>query len=183
MIITASPLAGVFVIEAEPVWDNRGFFARTYCRQEFEAAGIRMSLAQIGMSQNTRAGTVRGLHLQRPPHPEIKLVRVTRGAIFDVAVDVRSGSATYGQWFATELSDANHRQILIPGGFAHGFQTLCDDTDVAYHISAPYVPGDQDGIRWDDPDIAIAWPRTSNITISERDHALKSFAAFEAVQM
>jgi dTDP-4-dehydrorhamnose 3,5-epimerase len=176
-----TPLAGAFVIEPEPVSDNRGFFARLFCTKAFSERGLNPHLDQISMSYNARAGTLRGLHLQRPPHAEAKLVRVTAGAIFDVIVDVRAGSPTFGRWFGTELSAANRRHLYIPEGFAHGFQTLGADSEVAYHISAPYAPEAASGIRWNDPQLAITWPAPNSVTISDRDAGLPLFANFEPV--
>lgn len=181
MIFEETPLAGAFVVEAEPVKDNRGFFARLFCARAFAERGLNAHLDQISMSHNHTAGIVRGLHLQRPPHGEAKLVRVTRGAIFDVAVDVRAGSPTYGRWFGTELSAENRRQLYIPEGFAHGFQTLAGAAEVAYHISAPYSPEHADGIRWNDPDLAIDWPNPAAAIVSERDAKLALLSAFEPI--
>jgi dTDP-4-dehydrorhamnose 3,5-epimerase len=181
MIFRETTLRGAFVIEPEPIADNRGFFARLFCARAFVERGLNPRLDQISMSHNSRAGIVRGLHLQRPPHVEAKLVRVTRGAIFDVAVDVCAGSPTYGRWFGVELSADNRKQLYIPEGFAHGFQTLSASTEVTYHISAPYAPEHQDGIRWDDPDLAIQWPDPAAALLSERDGALGPFASFEPV--
>jgi dTDP-4-dehydrorhamnose 3,5-epimerase len=176
-----TPLAGAFVIEPEPISDNRGFFARLYCTKTFAERGLNPHLDQISMSYNAQAGTLRGLHLQRPPHGEAKLVRVTAGAIFDVVVDVRAGSQTFGRWFGVELSAANHRQLYIPEGFAHGFQTLAADSEVLYHISAPYAPESATGVRWDDPQLGITWPAPQSATISERDAGLPLLASFEPV--
>lgn len=181
MIFEATPLAGCFVVLPEPISDNRGFFARLYCASAFAERGLNCNFDQISMSHNSRAGIVRGLHLQRPPDAEAKLVRVTHGAIFDVAVDLRAGSETYGRWFGTELSAANRRQLYIPEGFAHGFQTLSDVAEVAYHISAAYAPAHADGLRWDDKDLAIRWPDPEGAILSERDAALGTLAQFEAV--
>ncbi len=162
-----TPLAGAFVIEPEPISDNRGFFARLFCTKAFAERGLNPHLDQISMSHNARAGTLRGLHLQRPPHAEAKLVRVTAGAIFDVIVDVRAGSPTFGRWFGAELSAANRRQLYIPEGFAHGFQTLSADSEVAYHISAPYAPGvTRPASAGTIPSSAIAWPAPLSVTIS-----------------
>lgn len=181
MIFNETPLGGVFLIEPEPATDGRGFFARLFCTREFRERGLNPHLDQIGMSHSTRAGIVRGLHLQRPPFTEAKLVRVTQGAIFDVAVDVRARSATYGRWYGVELSAENRWQLYIPEGFAHGFQTLSKATEVAYHISAPYMPSHADGIRWNDPDLAIRWPDPAAALLSERDAALSLFANFEPI--
>ena len=183
MIFEATPLAGAFVIVPEPIPDTRGFFARLFCAETFAQHGLNPHLDQISMSHNTRAGIVRGLHLQRPPHAEAKLVRVTAGAIFDVAVDLRAGSPTYGRWYGTELSAENRRQLYIPEGFAHGFQTLSEVAEVAYHISTAYAPTHVDGLRWDDPDLAIRWPAPDAAVLSERDAALGFLKGFEAVRL
>ena len=127
---------------------------------------------QSGISRNTRRGTLRGLHLQAPPHEESKLVRCTKGAVFDVAVDVRKGSNTFGRWTAVEISEENGLALYVPAGFAHGFQTLVDDSELIYLISAEYEPEAQRGVRWDDPTIGIEWPETVARIISERDRAL-----------
>jgi dTDP-4-dehydrorhamnose 3,5-epimerase len=169
-------IAGVFVVELEEHVDERGTFARTWCQEEMSAAGLASSLAQCSLSRNRRAGTLRGLHFQHPPHEEAKLVRCTRGAIFDVAVDLRRGSATRGRWVGVELDPDNGRALYVPEGCAHGFQTLADDTDVAYMISTPYAPEAAAGVRWDDPLLAIEWPDVAGErTISERDRSLPGY--------
>jgi dTDP-4-dehydrorhamnose 3,5-epimerase len=162
-------LVGAYLVELEPRRDERGFFARTWCRDEFAAHGLSSTLAQCSMSRNERAGTLRGLHFQLPPHQEAKLVRCTRGAIFDVIVDLRPGSATHAAWFGAELSDEAGTAMYVPEGFAHGFQTLTANADVLYMISEPYVPAASVGVRWDDPAFGIEWPEAAARTISERD--------------
>jgi dTDP-4-dehydrorhamnose 3,5-epimerase len=164
------------IVELEEHVDERGSFARTWCRDEMAEAGLAAELAQCSVSKNRRAGTLRGLHYQRAPHDEAKLVRCTRGRIFDVAVDLRTGSATRGRWVGVELDPENGRALYVPEGCAHGFQTLVDDSDVSYMISVPYAPEASGGIRWDDPDLAIEWPRAAERTISGRDLALPSYA-------
>lgn len=158
MRFTPTELPGVWIVEPDPLADSRGFFARLWDHEEFAARGLNPNLAQISMSNNILAGTVRGMHWQAPPHEEAKLVRVTRGAIWDVALDLRHDSPTYRKWFATELSADNRRMLYIPEGCAHGFQTLMDDTEVTYHISIPFVPSAKRGVRWDDPAFGIKWP-------------------------
>jgi dTDP-4-dehydrorhamnose 3,5-epimerase len=165
-------LPGVFVIEVEPRADERGLFARTYCREEFAAHGLCTDWVQCNVSFNARAGTLRGLHWQAAPHEEVKLVRCTSGAAFDVVVDLRPGSPTYRNWVAVELTGANRRAVYIPGGYAHGFQTLVDGTELFYQMSALYVPESARGARWDDPALAIAWPPCAARVISPRDLAL-----------
>jgi len=152
VILRDTPLDGVRVVEPERHADERGFFARTY---DVEVLG---PVVQMSTSFNARAGTLRGMHHQAEPHGEDKLVRCTRGAIFDVAVDLRPGSPTLHRWFGTELSEENGLALYIPAGLAHGFQTLRDDSEVLYAMSTPYVPGAGRGVRWDDPAFAIAWP-------------------------
>jgi len=171
MIFTPLDLEGLHLVVPEPVADERGFFARTWCRREFEQHGLDVFEAQRSVSFNNKAGTLRGLHYQVTPHEENKLVSCTRGAIFDVAVDLRPGSPTFGRHASVVLSAANHHALYIPKGFAHGFQTLEDDTEVAYAISAFYQPGAASGMRWDDPELAIAWPLAVSV-ISLRDAQL-----------
>ena len=169
-------LPGVVTIELEEHRDERGSFARIWCREELAAAGLSTELEQCSISRNTRAGTLRGLHFQRPPHEEAKIVRCTRGAIFDVAVDVRRESPTRGRWVGVELDAGSGQALYLPEGVAHGFQTLVDDSEVMYLISTAYVPDAAAGVRWDDPDLAIAWPDTEMRTISDRDRELPLFA-------
>ncbi|TMQ21367.1 MAG: dTDP-4-dehydrorhamnose 3,5-epimerase [Candidatus Rokuibacteriota bacterium] len=171
MIFRETTLEGVWLVEPEPLSDDRGFFARTWCRREFEARGLNPALAQCSVSWTRARGTVRGLHYQARPHEEAKLVRCTRGAVHDVALDVRRGSPTFGRWIAAELSADNHRMLYVPEGVAHGFQTLADDTEVFYQISETHDPGSERGVRWDDPGCAIAWP-LAPVTVSPRDAAL-----------
>ena len=182
MIFEATPLAGAFVIDPEPIADNRGFFARLFCAATFTTRGLNPHLDQISISQNVSAGTIRGFHLQRPPAAECKLIRVTAGAILDVIVDVRAGSATYGRWFSVELSAANRRLIYVPEGFAHGFQTLLPDTEVTYHISHPLSSEHATGLPFDDPDLAVTWPIPEPITISDRDRAWAPFRQFQPIE-
>jgi dTDP-4-dehydrorhamnose 3,5-epimerase len=182
MIFTETPLSGTFVIEPDPIEDERGFFARIFCVKSFAERGLNPSLNQLSMSYNSRRGIVRGLHLQRPPHMEAKLIRVTAGAIFDAVVDLRAGSPTYGRWFGIELSASNRKQLYVPEGCAHGLQTVSDVAEVTYHISAPFSPEHADGVRWNDVDLGIAWPNPAAAFLSERDAALGSFARFIPVQ-
>jgi dTDP-4-dehydrorhamnose 3,5-epimerase len=174
MIFRETPLPGAWVLEPERIADERGFFARTWCRRDFEARGLDPSIAQCSVSFNRRRGTLRGLHFQVEPHAEVKLVRVTRGAVWDVIVDLRPGSPTFRQHFAVVLSAEAGHQLYIPKGMAHGFQTLEDATEVAYQISAFYAPEAARGYRWDDPAFAIPWPEPVTI-ISEKDRNLPLF--------
>lgn len=178
MKFTPTPLPGVYLIEPEPIEDERGFFARTFCAQEFAGHGLNPHLAQCSISYNARAGTLRGMHWQAEPHAEAKLIRCTQGAIYDVALDLRPHSPMFKRWFATELSAANHHMLYIPEGCAHGFQTLTDDCEVCYHISAPYVPDAAQGVRWDDPAFGIEWPLTTQRVISARDSGYMDFPLF-----
>lgn len=170
MIFTESSLPGAFLIDPAPISDERGFFARTYCDEEFAAKGVGMQLRQCSVSYNTQKGTLRGLHYQGPPHEEHKLVRCTAGAIFDVIVDIRPHSPHYRRWFATHLSAQNRRSLFIPPGFAHGFITLSDDAEVYYMISVPHAPQYAQGFRWSDPAFSIQWPLAPSV-ISPRDAA------------
>lgn len=176
MKFTESSLPGCYVIDIEPHRDDRGFFARAWCRNEFEAVGLNGALCQANLSFNAAEGTLRGMHYQLEPHGEAKLVRCTRGAIFDVAVDLRSDSPTFGQWFGAELSEENRRMLYVPESFAHGFQTLCDDTEVYYLVSEFYTPGAERGARYDDPAFGIEWPREVT-AISEKDSSWPDFSA------
>jgi dTDP-4-dehydrorhamnose 3,5-epimerase len=170
MRFTETKLAGAFVIEPERFEDERGFFARTWCVREFEAHGLVTRLVQCSVSFNRRRGTVRGMHYQAAPHEEVKLVRCVRGAILDVIVDARPGSPTLHQWVAVELDAESQRALYVPRGFAHGFQTLADDTEVFYQISEFFHPESARGLRWDDPALGIDWPLEVSV-ISAKDRA------------
>ena len=174
MRLVPTALAGVVVVEVEPHLDERGGFARTYDGDLFEAAGLGRLDAQANASWNTRAGTVRGLHWS--DRPEAKLVRCVRGAVLDVAVDVRPGSPTFGRHVAVTLTAADRRALLVPAGCAHGFQTLVDDTEVDYRMSVAYEQGADRGVRFDDPDLAIGWPLAVTV-LSARDADLPPLAA------
>jgi dTDP-4-dehydrorhamnose 3,5-epimerase len=173
---TETPLAGVFVIELDLIRDERGYFARTFDAVEFAEAGLDPTVAECNTSFNARRGTVRGMHYQAAPDGEAKLVRCTRGAIFDVAVDLRPDSKTYCQWFGTELSAGNARMLYVPVGLAHGFQTLADESDVAYQMAHEYVPEQARGARFDDPAFGIEWPLPDPI-VSERDRSFPDFVS------
>lgn len=163
-------LADAVLIEMEKHVDVRGAFARTMCVEEFAAAGIETRYPQASLSYNRLAGTVRGMHFQRPPHAEAKVVRCVRGAIFDVIIDLRPGSPTHRRWQGFELTADNGRSLYIPKGFAHGFQTLEDESDMLYLISEMHVPGVGEGLRFDDPAIGIAWPRPVAL-INDKDQS------------
>ena len=175
MIFHATELPGAFVVEPEPIGDERGFFARVFDADEFAARGLDAALAQSSLSYNERAGTLRGMHFQSAPHAETKLVRVTRGALYDVIVDLRPDSPTFKRWTAVELSAENRLALYIPEGLAHGFQTLQDGTEVIYAISRPYEPSAADGVRWDDPAFRIEWPPAEHRIMSEKDRAWPDF--------
>ena len=170
MIFTQSALAGAYTIEMTRMEDERGFFARSYSAQEFAAHGLPADMPECSVSFNSRRGTLRGMHFQAAPPAEDKLVRCTAGAIFDVIVDLRAGSPTLRQWLGTELTSENRRSVFIPKGFAHGFITLSDASEVLYMISVPYAAGFERGVRWNDPALAIEWP-TDPVVISARDAA------------
>lgn len=167
-------LAGACVIEPEYLEDERGYFARTFCRDEFAAHGLNPQVMQCNVSFNLKKGTLRGMHYQAKPHEEAKLVRCTRGAVFDAIIDVRPQSRTFGKWFAVELSAANSRMLYIPEGYAHGFQTLEDTSEVFYQMAEKYLPESARGIRWNDPAIGILWPIADPI-ISQRDADFSDF--------
>jgi dTDP-4-dehydrorhamnose 3,5-epimerase len=167
---TESALAGAFIVELERIEDDRGFFARSFCAEEFAAHGLPAIMPQCSVSFNARRATLRGLHFQADPHAEDKLVRCTAGAIFDVIVDLRRDSPGRGRWLGIELTADNRRSLFIPRGFAHGFITLTDGSEVLYMMSVPYVPGFARGVRWNDPAIGIDWPLEPE-HMTERDAA------------
>jgi dTDP-4-dehydrorhamnose 3,5-epimerase len=164
-----TPIAGAFVIELERRGDERGFFARVFCRREFEEHGLNPNVVQCNLSLSAKPGTLRGMHFQRPPHEEAKLVRCTRGALWDVVLDLRPDSPTYLAWYGVELNAENRRLLYIPEGCAHGFQTLVPDTEAFYQVSAAYAPEHEGGVRWNDPAFGLEWPEAAERTISEKD--------------
>jgi dTDP-4-dehydrorhamnose 3,5-epimerase len=168
---TPARLPDVWVIDLELRTDQRGFFARTYCEEEFAAHGLNTRWPQANTSFTRRRGLIRGMHFQADPHPEIKVVRCTAGAIMDVVVDVRASSPTRGQWEAFELTADNRRSVYIPAGYAHGFQCLADNCEVAYLMSDVYFAELARGVRWNDPAVRIAWPIAEQC-VSERDASL-----------
>jgi dTDP-4-dehydrorhamnose 3,5-epimerase len=170
MKFTKTRLQDAVLIELEKRADARGHFARSFCAGEFAQAGLATDFVQANHSHNIRAGTLRGMHYQRAPHGEVKLVRCVRGAIWDAIIDLRPASPSYGRWEGFELSPENGRMLYVPIGFAHGFQTLRDDTDVVYQVSHAYTPGAEGGLRHDDPAFGIAWPLPVSV-ISEKDAA------------
>jgi dTDP-4-dehydrorhamnose 3,5-epimerase len=163
-------LSGAYVIELEPFRDERGLFARTFCQKEFATIGFHKQIVQINHSVTRQKGAIRGMHYQRPPASEIKIIRCVQGAVFDVMVDLRAGSSTYLHWHGAELSKDNMRMVYIPEGFAHGFQTLADNSELIYHHSAFYSPEYEQGMRFDDPALTIAWPWPPSV-ISTKDQS------------
>ena len=170
LTLSPLPLAGAFLVSGVRHEDDRGWFARNWCAEELTAHGLTAVIAQSSFSSNRRAGTLRGLHFQASPHDEAKLVTCVRGRIWDVIVDLRAGSPTFRGWHAEELDGDRLSSMYVPEGFAHGFLTLADDSLVLYQISTPHEPGHARGIRWDDPQLAIDWPRAPAV-ISEADRA------------
>ena len=180
MKITPLSIDGPAFVDLVELTDERGFFARSFCRDEFVAAGLEPAVAQCNVSFNHVAGTLRGLHFQTIDAPEAKLVRCTRGAILDVIVDMRPGSATLGQHVAVELSAENRRALFIPPLFAHGYQTLQDDTEVQYQVSEPYTPNTERGLRYDDPVLAISWAMTPTV-MSDKDRRWPLLGTTDAI--
>lgn len=168
-------LQGAFIIEPERLLDSRGYFARTWCQREFRDHGLNPRLAQCNISYNSRKGTLRGLHYQVEPHQEAKLVMCPKGEIYDVILDLRPESATFGQHFGVYLNAENKRMLYVPEGFAHGFQTMADDTEVFYLISEFYAPEAARGVRWNDPYFRIQWPEVRERVLSERDRNYSDF--------
>lgn len=179
MKFTETRLKGAYVVDMVPLEDERGFFARTWCAREFEEHGLNSKLVQCNISYNKKKGTIRGMHYQAAPHQEAKLVSCIKGAIYDVIIDLRAESPTYRQWFGVELTPYSpltpHRMLYVPEGFAHGFQTLEDDTEVFYQMSEFYHPECARGVRWDDPAFEIEWPVNGNPVISSRDRDIPFF--------
>lgn len=169
MIFTETKLAGASLIDLEKREDSRGFFARAWDQKEFEEHGLNPEVVQCNLSFNKYSGTTRGMHYQAAPHEEAKLIRCTRGSIFDAIIDLRPKSPTFREWVGVELSSENRRMLYVPEGFAHGYQTLEDDTETFYQVSEWYAPESERGIRWDDPAFGIVWPETGSREISEKD--------------
>lgn len=180
MEVVDGGLQGVKILAPPRHGDRRGFVSETYSRRELRAVGIDVEFVQDNHSASYEAGTVRGLHYQVPPAAQDKLVRVARGAVLDVAVDLRVGSPTFGAWTSVELSERRWNQVFVPAGFAHGFCTLESDSHVLYKVSAPYAPDLERGLPWDDPDLDIAWPRRERYILSDRDRGWPPFAELES---
>lgn len=177
MIFTETRLKGAFTIQLDKKEDDRGFFARAWCQNEFEAHGLVSRVAQANLSFNKKKGTLRGMHYQAPPFEEVKLVRCTRGVIYDVIIDMRPSSPTYKQWCAVELGAESHVMLYVPEGFAHGFQTLEDGTEVFYQVSQFYSPAHERGVRWNDLAFRIKWPDTKNRVISAKDRSWPDYSS------
>jgi dTDP-4-dehydrorhamnose 3,5-epimerase len=175
MIFTKGPLEGAVVIDLEKREDDRGFFARAWCEREFADHELATRLVQCNLAFNEAEGTLRGMHYQVAPYGEVKLVRCTRGAIYDVIIDLRPDSPTFKQWMGVELTAENRRMLYVPEGFAHGYQTLVPETEVFYQVSEFYTPEAEGGVRWNDPAFAIEWPDTEVRTISEKDASWPDF--------
>ncbi len=168
-------VSGAWLVEPRAFEDDRGVFLRAWCRDEMREAGIEVDFVQSNLAGSVRRGTLRGLHYQVAPHEEAKLVRCVRGSIFDVVVDIRPDSETYGQWHGATLSDKNRRMLYVPPGCAHGYLTLEDDSEAYYLVSARYAPESERGIRWDDPAFNIDWPIRENLILSDKDKAWPAF--------
>jgi len=168
VIFVETKLKDAHIIEIEKLEDARGFFARSWCRNEFDEHGLVSTLVQANISWNKKRGTLRGMHYQVPPYEEVKLVRCSRGSIYDVIIDLRKDSPTYKQWLGVELTADDYKLLYVPGGFAHGFQTLEDDAEVVYQVSQFYTPGAEAGLRWDNPAFNINWPLEVQV-ISDKD--------------
>ena len=169
MTFTETKLAGVWIIDCDVFPDERGHFTPAWLPGPFAERGLETTIAQASLSANHRRGTIRGLHYQSAPFEEVKIVRAVRGAVHDVTVDLRPGSPTYLQWIGVDLTADNRRMVYVPRGCAHGYQTLTDGADVFYFVSAPYAPGHQQGVRWNDPALGIQWPLGAPTLISARD--------------
>jgi dTDP-4-dehydrorhamnose 3,5-epimerase len=176
VIFTPAGLSGVYLVDLRRIEDDRGFFARGWCSREFADHGLNPKLEQINVGFSHHRGTVRGMHFQRPPFEEAKLVRCTRGAIYDVTIDLRHDSPTFRQWLAVELTADNRRMLYVPEGFAHGYQTLVDDTEMYYQTSAAYAPEAASGVRFDDPVFGVTWPLAVT-RISQTDRSWPVFRA------
>ena len=180
MRFTELDLRGAFLIELDRIEDERGFFARTFAREEFAERGLATEIVQANTAFNRRQGTVRGMHYQAAPHAEAKLVRCTRGAVYDVIVDLRRDSPSFTRWVSVELTAENDAMLYVPEGFAHGYQTLADDTETSYLMSTAYDPAAGRGVRWDDATFGIEWPEAGERTLNERDRSWPDFSPGDA---
>ena len=177
MNFTQTDLPGAYAIDIEPIDDARGFFARAWCARELDEQGLEARVSQCNVSYNKRKGTLRGMHFQVAPHEEVKLIRCTRGALYDVIIDLRTDSPTYQKWVGFELNEDNRRMLYVPRGFAHGYQTLVDDTESFYMVSEFYTSGAESGVRWNDPAFAIRWPLAEPTAISSKDASWPNFTS------
>jgi dTDP-4-dehydrorhamnose 3,5-epimerase len=178
MIFTETTLKGAFIIDLDRRTDERGFFARAFCQNEFRDHGLKSVIAQANIASNARKGTLRGMHFQYPPAAESKLVRCTRGAIFDIIVDLRPESPTYLEHISVELNENNMTALYVPERFAHGYQALCDNTDTSYQVGEFYTPNDESGLRYDDPRLALKWPLPVSV-MSPKDQAFRPLREIE----
>jgi dTDP-4-dehydrorhamnose 3,5-epimerase len=177
MIFTETKIAGAYLVDMEPMRDDRGFFARAWSVEEFGEMGLETEFPAVNFSVSARQGTIRGLHYQKAPHADAKFVRCVRGALFDVVLDLRPESPTFRQWAGFEIRASDYRAIYVPAGCAHGIQTLEDDTEMLYMVSACYRPGAEGGIRWDDPFFGIEWPDCEERIVSEKDQLWPDYDA------
>jgi dTDP-4-dehydrorhamnose 3,5-epimerase len=175
VIFEETPLAGAYIVRLQPIEDDRGFFARTFCEREFAAKDLAIRMVQANTALTRRAGTIRGLHYQAPPHSEAKLVRCIRGAVYDVMADVRPDSPTFRSWFGVNLTEENRTMVYVPEGMAHGYLALADESELFYQVSTFYTPGAEQGIRWNDPAFGIEWPQVNELIISEKDRSWHDF--------
>jgi dTDP-4-dehydrorhamnose 3,5-epimerase len=182
MIFRETSIPGAYVIEPQRIEDHRGFFARIWCQRELVQQGLKADLSQTNVCFSHQRGTLRGVHFQHPPHAEVKIVRCTRGIVFDVIVDLRPDSPTWKRWFGIELSEDNRRTLYVPEGCAQGSITLADDTEIYYHASQPYHPESATGVRYDDPEFSIAWPIAVEV-ISSQDRAWPDYARGASVSV
>jgi dTDP-4-dehydrorhamnose 3,5-epimerase len=175
MKFNSTDIDGLYYVDIDRLEDDRGFFGRAFCRQEFKEKGLESEVCQANISYNQSAGTLRGMHYQKPPYQESKFIRCIRGSIYDVAIDLRKNSPTYCHWFGIELSDENRTALFVPKDFAHGFLTLTDDTEVIYMVSQSYAPNAEAGVRWDDPFFGISWPVNPSL-VSSKDAQWPDFS-------
>jgi dTDP-4-dehydrorhamnose 3,5-epimerase len=181
---TETPLKGAWIIEPNLFIDHRGFFGRIFCTEEFKQHGLKHELLQSNHSMSKGKGTIRGMHYQRPPFAETKMVKCVKGRIFDVIVDVRKDSPTFLQWYGAELTAENKKMMYIPEGFAHGFQALEEEVEIIYLVTAPYAPDHERGVRFDDPKVNIQWPITTDIITSDKDRAVPLLTdEFEGIEL
>jgi dTDP-4-dehydrorhamnose 3,5-epimerase len=180
MLFTETNLPGVYIVELQKLEDSRGFFARTWCQKEFAAHGLKFNIVQCNMTFSLRQGTLRGMHYQVAPYEEAKLLQCLQGAVYDVSIDLRPASPTYKHWIGLELTAENHTMLYLPEGVAHGYQTLCDNTQMFYQVSQFYQPEAERGVRWNDPAFGITWPETEHRLLSIKDQNWPDFESSAA---